>query len=306
MIGEEIGRWFEEGGTDFDRGFSLLEQVHRNFYFLGNIKRRRDMGKLRHELNKYYLTGVPIIKKAKAEVKEKAEEKAEAKAEIKGEKDSNTDNYWSIIQSSEFRERDLEFRVQSYDSVGLPDGHGVASPDDKRLVRNDRVILRKEFPFLERDDCPEEFKILVADMITAHTKYTNGHSRLFDVAHKDNDTCFKAAAEVVENYIDNRDMWNELEHYQKTGNILGEHRIFAEKKRRDEIDKMGFEELQLLKTNIQRRVAYRMNQVKKNPNDERIKDWLDEVLGLKAEKKLVEIRIGSRTRKAKTKKDGKK
>jgi hypothetical protein len=85
-------------------------------------------------------------------------------------------------------------------------------------------LIRKTFPFLNEADCPDKFKILVADMISAYYRYVAAHKRLFDC--KDNDECYSIASEVMENYIQNRESWDELKHYQKHRKILGVNKLF--------------------------------------------------------------------------------
>ena len=64
------------------------------------------------------------------------------------------------------------------------------------------IRFREKFTFLNSPDCPDILKILVSDMFTAYGKY-------------------KEAQAVVENFIANRDMWDELEYYRENGKILG-------------------------------------------------------------------------------------
>jgi hypothetical protein len=299
---EEIGGWLKDGGKDFDRGFALLKNISRNPFFMNNIQRRLDIGKVKHELNKFFLRsgGVLIIQNTKLKSQYK-EETVNIKQEVKKDGDS-------FAKAKEVMDRVASARfgglAKTYKEEGTEIGGEVASPDDhlrdvgfaktdkkegteKRLQR-ETVVIRKEFPFLGDDDCPVEFKVLVADMITAHAKYVKAHDRLFDVANKDNETCFETAAELVENYIDNRAMWNELEHYKNTGEILGEHRIFDEKKRRDAIFKMNANGLKALRVKLQRKIAYRKRLIKEHRDDERIKEWTDEIKKLEREKRMAE------------------
>jgi hypothetical protein len=247
----EIRKWFEDGARDFDRGFELLKGVSRNPFFMNNILRRRDLEKVRHELNKIYCFS----------------------QRREGRKEKNLTVPVEKVNPS----RDLTPRP-------LHGGEGAS------FVGNEKVILRKEFVFLEDSNCPEEFKVLVADMITSHTRYVKAHDRLYDVANKDNDQCFKVVSDLVENYIDNRNMWEELEHFKKTGKILGDHRIFTERKRREIILQMGFDELKLLRINLQRRIAYRKRLIQDNREDVRVKEWMDEIYRLEREKKIAEVK----------------
>ena len=55
--------------------------------------------------------------------------------------------------------------------------------------------------------------------------------------------CAKVAGELVDSYIDNRLIWQELNWYQEHGSILGKHPAFAEFRRRKELVRMSFKQL---------------------------------------------------------------
>jgi len=103
--------------------------------------------------------------------------------------------------------------------------------------------FRKQFPFLSRPDCPPELKSLAADKITAWENYTAGHEKLFDCSSIDE--CCEAAANVVENYQENRLIYEELEYYAKNGSILGKHRIFDQYKKYQRL--RGYNVIELVK-----------------------------------------------------------
>lgn len=64
----------------------------------------------------------------------------------------------------------------------------------------------------------------MADRITAYHAYRAAHQALFTAQTPQQ--CTAAARKVVENYRLNRLIWDEFNHYQKTGTILGNHPIF--------------------------------------------------------------------------------
>ena len=98
------------------------------------------------------------------------------------------------------------------------------------------IKLRIEFPFLRDPSCPDELKIMVADRITAYNMYVEAHADLFE-ATSDEELQIIAAT-VVENYLENQQIWNELNYYKENGKILGEYKIFEWKMREDEIRAM--------------------------------------------------------------------
>ena len=84
------------------------------------------------------------------------------------------------------------------------------------------IRFREKFTFLNSPDCPDILKILVSDMFTAYGKYKEAFARL--EATPDDVSSFSTAQEaqaVVENFIANREMWDELEYYRENGKILG-------------------------------------------------------------------------------------
>ncbi|MBO5054550.1 MAG: hypothetical protein J6C44_10035 [Muribaculaceae bacterium] len=84
------------------------------------------------------------------------------------------------------------------------------------------IRFRERFPFLNSTDCPDVIKIGLADMFTAYAGFKEAHRRL-RVMGDDADAinAAKDCEQVVEDYINNREIWDELEHYKSTGQILG-------------------------------------------------------------------------------------
>jgi hypothetical protein len=202
----------------------------------------------------------------KAEAEAKAEEKSEGASERGGE-----------VQSSQF----------SVQSSGLketgtsPIGSGLSDRDEPVAERSrsqpEQKRLREDFGFLGDDDCPEVLKVLVSDMITTHGRYVKGHERLFDVAHKSPSACFKAAETVVENYIENRRIWAELDHYKRTRTLLGEHPIFERIKREEALKSMTDADRKKYKESIRKKIWKRNAMLKEKPNSEHAERWREEI-----------------------------
>lgn len=92
-----------------------------------------------------------------------------------------------------------------------------ASPTVKKIIR-----FREKFKFLDKPDCPDELKVLVSDMFTALGKYKDAHAKLAEMPDDaDLTEAARLAEECVENYLANREMWEELEYYQEHGEVLG-------------------------------------------------------------------------------------
>lgn len=124
------------------------------------------------------------------------------------------------------------------------------------------VKLRQEFPFLNETSCPDELKILVADMLTAHHAYVEAHPKL---ALAENAEKVNALAEtVVENYLENRSIWEELNHYKEEGKILGEHPKLKELAFQKEIAGLKTPELIKLKDSLYNKITRTKKQIAEN------------------------------------------
>lgn len=117
------------------------------------------------------------------------------------------------------------------------------------------IKLRAQFPFLEDKSCPMELKALVNDLITTYHNYKKGHEKLFESMTLEEEQSL--AAEIVKNFIENKEIFEELEHYKTTGELLGKHQIFEDKKIKSDLDQSSAEELrkkeQSLRTGISRK-----------------------------------------------------
>lgn len=219
------------------------------------------------------------------------------------ERDDSKNSLWNTTRMMEvFIEESsecLKFGVPKIvcDSRVTPKSpEGDFKPTNQNNERETRTafVLRKEFPFLSADDCPEEFKILVNDMINSHERYVKGHPNLFAVANKGNEACFEAGKLVVENYLNNRKCWEELEHYKKTGQILGDHPLFAKRKRETELKNMPVTELSALYRNLPRNIRYYGKLIEDDADNELTgerlekKKWFEWELAIV--KRLLEVR----------------
>ncbi|UOY07718.1 hypothetical protein L0P88_04005 [Muricauda sp. SCSIO 64092] len=86
------------------------------------------------------------------------------------------------------------------------------------------IKLRDQFPFLREKDCPDSLKLLVNELITSYEDFKDNQPKLHDLLQDDE---AKALVDVVlKDYIENKQAWAELEHYNTTGQVLGEHPLF--------------------------------------------------------------------------------
>ena len=108
----------------------------------------------------------------------------------------------------------------------------TVQPLSQRIARGDGRF-RREWPFLSEDDCPQELKILAADMITSWHGYVNAHEELFNcVSHE---SCYETAKNVVKNFQENSGIRAEFSYYKEHHRILGKHPIFRTFRRLGEL-----------------------------------------------------------------------
>jgi FtsZ-binding cell division protein ZapB len=117
----------------------------------------------------------------------------------------------------------------------------------RSLPKIDAKSIRMEFPFLNEKDCPDEFKILIADKITAWNEYLRlqellqkGH--IGEMALTNEDLAI-LANDAVQAFDENQKIYDELNAYQTTGKVLGLHPIFKKLQLTREVEEMTADEL---------------------------------------------------------------
>lgn len=86
-----------------------------------------------------------------------------------------------------------------------------------------------------------ELEALASRKFAKYRAYVRLHRELRGCATLE--LCAKVAAELVDNYIDNRLIWQELDWYRQHGSILGKHPAFAEFHRRRQLNGMPVKKL---------------------------------------------------------------
>lgn len=132
--------------------------------------------------------------------------------------------------------------------------------------------LREEFPFLKEKDCPDVLKIMVADLNTAFDEYRQNHELLFTA---ENEELIRATFATLENYLENRQIWDELNHYKTTGEILGVYKVAQAEKIQDEIDKMNPGQLHKLANNLASNISKIKKKLANNPGHESTGSWTE-------------------------------
>lgn len=99
------------------------------------------------------------------------------------------------------------------------DDNKTATPVTKKIIK-----FRERFPFLNSQECPDVLKILVADMFTAYDTYLEAFKQLTELGHDaELELSLSYAKTAVENYLEDRAIWEELEYYQANHVLLGNH-----------------------------------------------------------------------------------
>lgn len=128
-------------------------------------------------------------------------------------------------------------------ALGLQ-GEGVPYPTSDGKVGNKK--LREDYPFLNDENCPENFKILAADKLTAWNKIISGREILLAASEGNSDLTEEELAAVAQGVAEadelNALIHEEFEHYKSTGEILAKHPIFFEREIQKKIDLMSGEE----------------------------------------------------------------
>ena len=122
-------------------------------------------------------------------------------------------------------------------------------------------------------------------MLTAYDAYKTAHESLFAV--KTFEDIHKASRDTVENYLENRLIWDELNYYKQHGAVLGKHPIFAWMQRLDVIRRMPTGNLVKLKIRIENNLVRNRAAVRRKPNHKSTADRLARIARM--EQELIEV-----------------
>jgi hypothetical protein len=147
----------------------------------------------------------------------------------------------------------------------------------KRIPKKElkSIRLREEFPFLASPDCQDELKVMVSDMLSAYDNYRKKHELLFTAENNTQVETF--ARETVEDYLENRAIWAELNHYKEKGELLGEYKRFEEKNELDAIDKLTTSELVKMNNNLMSNISKLEKKISGNPGNEKQSEWAEKL-----------------------------
>lgn len=158
----------------------------------------------------------------------------------------------------------------------------------KKMIR-----FREQFPFLSEPECPDILKILVSDMFTAYGNYKAARERLENHADENAEVAARDCETVVEEYLKNREIWEELEYYRQTGEILGKAAKFREIEQAEALSKLTDMELLKKQQSAQVNVSKRKKALKKAEDEgnevailkesEALRNWTDKKLAIEEE-----------------------
>lgn len=92
--------------------------------------------------------------------------------------------------------------------------------------RKTSKVIRDEYAFLLNADCPIELKLLVNQKFNTFHVFSKLHKQLADCTTLEE--CADKSAAILDNYIENRMIFAELDYYRDTKTLLGKHPIFKE------------------------------------------------------------------------------
>lgn len=101
--------------------------------------------------------------------------------------------------------------------------------------------FREEFPFLNEASCPVELEALASRKFGRYHAYVELHKKLRDCTSLEE--CARASKELIDSYLENRMIWEELNYYHKNKRVLGKHPIFREFASRKELLTLSVKEL---------------------------------------------------------------
>ncbi len=133
--------------------------------------------------------------------------------------------------------------------------------NNTRALKENRFKLRGQWPFLADPECPPELKLLISDKITAFTKCGDLYGKLTDAKSKEEE--LGTVSSLVENFINNHEIYKELKHYSDYGRVLGKHVIFFQYQRIKDLRNLTTMDLFNKKKNLENNIWRTQSKIKK-------------------------------------------
>lgn len=152
-----------------------------------------------------------------------------------------------LVKASPTNSRSLVIRELSIlADIDASDINKVA-PGAIKLAQNKNSTQKKypnfrdEFPFLNEPSCPMELRALVTDKFSSFYRYRELHAHLFNCTSAQE--CAQTSEGIIENYLENRAIYAELDYYKKHKTVLGKHPIFRHFNKMKDLRKLGIKDL---------------------------------------------------------------
>ncbi|MGF7026296.1 hypothetical protein [Sphingobacterium sp. HSC-15S19] len=147
----------------------------------------------------------------------------------------------------------------------------IAEIDMKSIIRTEptqlvttsekpKRKLRDDYPFLADPTCPPELKIIIGDKITTYHNYCAAYEKL-KAAKTDRDH-LEAVSYLVDQYLKNRAISAEMDHYKEHGKVLGKHPIFEEYKKIKQYRSLPLKDLVRIKINLENNIYRNQKKIK--------------------------------------------
>lgn len=187
----------------------------------------------------------------------------EKEIQVHGKKSEDFDKVFTIYEKECFV-KEIETRKKQL----------IAEKLDKLDVKQKESIkLRDQFPFIRSSNCPRVFHLLVADLITAHENFVKQQPLLHKNASESD--LKNLVANVKANYIEKKEIFEELEYYQTNQKILGKHPLFSYLKSEDDIKKLNTIDLTKKIVNLKNSINRNKRKSKTAENDQDKKKYED-------------------------------
>ena len=124
---------------------------------------------------------------------------------------------------------------------GIQENFSVAWNSHEVVFKKKENPFRQEFQFLGQPGCPVELEALASRKISKYQDYVRLHNSLRNCTSLTE--CADVSRELIESYMENRMIWNELNYYKEHRTLLGKHSIYGEFRRRNELLRLPVKEL---------------------------------------------------------------
>ncbi|MEI6865799.1 hypothetical protein [Flavicella sp.] len=227
---------------------------------------------------------IPTWSKGTSGNRERKEFIEKYKIEVEGRKNADYDqaiNDWSLNNITDWAENALI--AARIDDEGLIEVTAATkeevfatAPDEVK----ETIKLKDEFPFLKDPaTCPDEFYILVGHKFAHYERYVEAHAKLLtSIAFEGETPVVMTSEEITElalisvlDFESNQDIYEELKHYSESGNILGNHPIFIERKLKESVEALTVEKATKRMSNLENYIRRDTKKASEAEGDDKLK-----------------------------------